>query len=376
MVYACPYFIKHVPVADRAALLCSRLGRSIFNMASDYTAYEKHFTQLVYLVEMLLYKHMLQRVPQAKWIVQMIDAILRGINTCFFKFLTAEIPAGRMSGEMNTSLGNGFMNLMLYLFLNRYSGNTYCDALVEGDDLIGSHNGKKLLADDYRRLGFTIKIEYFERVHEASFCGLIYDPEDLVSIPDPHKVLLNVGWTSARYLNSSDKTRRQLLRAKGLSMLYQYAGSPIIQSLAQYIIRLTDGLRYKFPGEWTNWQKTHFKSDAVAKPVGFRTRMLMEKHFRYSVSEQYILEKYFDETQVLQPMDMPILKSHFTRDQRTYWRRFVTTKIPDPRKPWVHAVNRTTAWKKAEVEKMESNHGDTIHHVDSKVNSQFVLSGL
>lgn len=349
----------------------------LYKVSSDYTAFEKHFTKHTFLIEMILYEYMLQFVPQGPWLVNLIHNLLTGLNHCHFKKLTALIPSSRMSGEMNTSLGNGFMNLMLFLFLNELNDNTCVDALVEGDDLIGIYSGVKLQERDYARLGFTIKLEYHENVNEASFCGLIYDEEDLVSIPDPHKVLLNIGWTSSRYLGSNTKTRKQLLRAKGLSMLHQYPGAPIIQSMAQYIIRVTEGLRYKFPGEWTNWQKTHFRDDAVSKPVGFRTRMLMEKKFGYSVSEQMHLEAYFDGCDQIQPIVNSIIYSKATRDQKVYNERFVTLPLPSPSNPWVHVVNKSTSWKREQVLKLVDENQGTIdcHNLDP-VNTDFCFGGL
>jgi hypothetical protein len=373
VVYSNHHFIKHVPVADRARVLDEDLRLCEILIASDYTAFEKHFTSLTYIIEFKLYHYMLSRVPQAKWICELMWAVFTGINVCKFKTLTAHIPAGRMSGEMNTSLGNGFVNLMLFLFLNYSKGNVEPKAKVEGDDLIGGYSGKELTSEDYLSLGFTIKVERPISIHEASFCGLIYDPVDLVSIPDPHKVLLNVGWTSDRYYGSTTKTRLQLLRAKGLSLLHQYPGAPIIQSLAKYIIRCTDGMRYKFPGEWTNWQIKHFDPKPVEKPVGFRTRMLMERKFGYSLSEQLSIEAYFDSCKEIKPINHWSIYDHCSSDQKEYYSRFVSGRLPDPRRPWILTSSLTTEMKMNQVKLLTSNVSLVKRFNSQPVDSEFVL---
>lgn len=228
-----------------------------------------------------------------------------------------------MSGEMNTSLGNGLANLLLFLFNNEERGNAAVDCLVEGDDLIGTYNGEDLTVEDYSSLGFNIKLELHNDPCKASFCGLIYAAEDLVSIPDPHKVLLNTGWTSAAYARSSEKTRRELARAKGYSLLSQYAGAPIIQSLGLYLLRVTDGMHYKLPSYWTNYERAHFTTKFEIKPVGLATRLLMEEKFSYTIAEQKQLECYFDNCKDLEPIYSSVILSHCTYQQMDYYKRFV-----------------------------------------------------
>lgn len=368
VVYANKHFIKHVPVKDRAKLLLERLIGEI-KQSSDYTGYEKHFTDVTYEIEFELYKHMLQNLPQSKWIIQQMEAVMKGMNTCKFKRLTALLPSGRMSGEMNTSLGNGFMNLMLFLFQMHLKGNHHYDCFVEGDDLIAVYSGIRITSEDYLKLGMTIKLENHEHINEASFCGLVYDPEDGVSICDPLKVLLNVGWCSARYLNASEKSRKGLLRAKGLSLLYQYPGVPIIQSLAQYIIRVTEGSKYKLPGEWTHWQVKHFKTNGVAKPIGDNTRFLMEKVFGFSVFEQKELEQYFDTKKEISPIDHPLLLSKFSLEQREYNDIYVSDPKVHQGRPYIAVVPSTTRLDQQVVDRLLLSMGKTKVHQDIQVNT-------
>jgi len=203
--------------------------------------------------------------------------------------------------------------------------------VVEGDDLLGVVDGSvkeaKLAQQKYEDMGFRIKFEMFDSISNASFCGLVFDPQDQNSICDPLKLLLNFGWVSARYENASVKTRKELLRAKALSVLHKYPGVPIVVSFGKYILRCTAGYRYKLPGEWTEWMKKQFSSNWFERSIGQGTRMLMEKIHGFSVSEQYELERYFDELDELKPIEHPLLSNHFTGHQLDYWNRFVRDPV-------------------------------------------------
>ena len=339
MVYSNKHFIKHVPVADRAALLHERLAEGEHRQASDYVGYEKFFTLLTYSIEMELYRFMMQNLPQGKWKIEFLERLLKGLNKCKFKFLTAMIPSSRMSGEMNTSLGNGFVNLMLFLFNNWRRGNRSVDCFVEGDDLIGVYSGVKLTPLDYLECGFVIKLIDCFNVNEASFCGLIYDKDDLVSIADPLKIILNIGWVSARYINSSEKCRKELLRAKAMSLQCQYPGTPIIQSLAQWLLRVTAGEKFRIPGEWTNWQRKTFKGRFDAAPIGMGTRHLMEKVFGFTYFEQMELEKYFDSRTKIEPIDHFVLWDKYSADQVTYAKVYVTDPAINKDRPYLSVLS-------------------------------------
>jgi hypothetical protein len=372
LVYAHPSFIKHVPVAERATYISELLRYTDKKLGSDYSSYEKHFTSITYAIEFLLYRFMLQRCRFGKWYYDLIVAVLAGMNFCIFKMLNAKIPAGRMSGEMNTSLGNGFVNLMLFLFINFLKGNTAAVAVVEGDDLIGGFSGEDIVAEDYAALGFTIKVQCYQHIADASFCGLIFDPDVLVSIPDPTKIILNVGWTASRYRHASDLKMKGLLRAKGYSMLYQYPGVPIVQNLAVAILRITGGVPIVIPSYWTHWQIKHgFSTNVASKTIDIRTRFLMERIFKYSLSEQFELERYFDSLSKVEPLFHPIVLDKCERDMLTYNQRFVHVLDTYDKLPMLHAVTRSTLWKFCQVELIQANHGDVKLFSNNIVSSSF-----
>jgi len=159
-VFKLDWFIKKVPVKDRPAYIMERLfcvsGRYF---ETDYTAFESLFVaELMDCCEMELYKYMVSELPGGDEFISLITKALLGENECSFKFFTVWVQATRMSGEMCTSLGNGFSNLMFFLFLCWRKGSR-CTGVVEGDDGLFRVDGPAPTASDFRDLGLVIKMK-------------------------------------------------------------------------------------------------------------------------------------------------------------------------------------------------------------------------
>jgi hypothetical protein len=275
-----------------------------------------------------MYRHMVKNLPQGKSFMKLLDFALCGKNQVDFKTHTAFIEACRMSGEMNTSLGNGFCNYMVYLFLHHELGNKDYDCVIEGDDCLGTFSGIIPTAEMYAELGFNVKIEIHDDLSTASFCGLIFCPEDYISIVDPIKVILKTGWTSRKYANCGGRMCKKLLKAKALSNVHQYNGCPIIVTYSLMILRLLgDKIAPNF-GEFSlYYHEELLKSMKNGLPditvPSIHSRMLMETVFNITISEQLVLEDYFDSIQnVRHTISHPIIDDHTTRAQRDYFLQY------------------------------------------------------
>lgn len=319
-VFQLPWFIKNVPVAERPKYIFDRL----FNpgcryVETDYTAFESLFTaDLMAAVEFELYDYMTSHLPQHGQFMDLVRKVLAGKNTCEFKTFTVSVLATRMSGEMCTSLGNGFSNLMFMLFLCEKLGSTTV-GVVEGDDGLFMVDGPIPTTQDFADLGLVIKLQAHDALEEASFCGLVFDPEDLVNVTDPREELATFGWCSSRYARSRDKIKLMLLRCKSLSLAHQYPGCPILSSLAQYGLRVTRSVRYYMRGfmekqgshlsGWLREQYLNALSDEariklVSPPI--RTRLLVERKFGVTVGEQKRIESMLDCLHELRPLEVNV----------------------------------------------------------------------
>lgn len=342
-LFKLPWFIKYVPVRDRARHIIEALERAGCTYTStDYSQYESHFTkQMMEVCEFQLYDFMTSQLSDHNEFMLLMRDIVAGLNVCHYRDFTILIDATRMSGEMNTSLGNGFANLMLMLFVLKKNGNTDVLGFVEGDDGIFRFEGPAPTIKDFEKCGFTIKLDSYTNLTEASFCGIVSDIDDRLNVTNPIEQLLSFGWTNGKYALAKPKKLLSLLRSKSLSLLYQYPGCPVLQSLALYGLRMTSGSRVYIPNNLRLWHReklieifTAYKqSGAVVKEVPMNTRILVEKLYKISVDDQISIEKYLDGLTELIPLDHPAVTALCHPDQILYWNRYVQTPYGDIRCP-------------------------------------------
>lgn len=336
VLFKMKWFIKKIPVNDRARAVMERLWTpSASYYATDYSAFESHFDEvLMSEVEFVLYEYMVSELEVGNHWFELIKRVIGARNTCVYKGFTASGIQSRMSGEMCTSLGNSFANLMIFLFVCSEAGidESEIDGFVEGDDGIFRFERHQSIDDDlFRRLGLTIKIQKFEHLWEASFCGLVFDPVSLAIVTDPRVVLADFGWAGPAYVKCNRNRLLELLRAKSMSFAYQYPGCPIVQSLAQYGMRLTChvSLNKLLEGKWLNSYEKEQLLDAMenreqimVREVTQSSRELVESSFSIPIADQLRIEALLDAQVDLRPIDLGFL-SYMPQEWRDYWTSYV-----------------------------------------------------
>lgn len=305
-LFSLPEFIKTVPVPDRPAVIRNSLldaGDSEDYVFTDYTAYEAHFVpELMQITQFELFKHALSTCPELKGWFSVYCQTMAGVNDLTFKHISVSLLATRMSGEMDTSLSNGFANLMLFLFCAKCNGATSVRGFVEGDDGLFrvSPASAAPTKEQFADLGFTIKIEHTRHLSQASFCGQVYDMTDLIVVTDPAEVLARLGWTNKRYVRANSKTLKMLLRAKAFSLVYQYKGCPLLDVLGRRLLELTEdvGIDERIFASMDQWERAKLRAAVAAglpKPVepGSNTRQLVQELYGISVEAQLAIEEQF-----------------------------------------------------------------------------------
>jgi len=334
-VFKLHWFIKKIPVRERPAYIMEKvlqIGAKI--SCTDYTSFEAHFRKkLMESVEIPMYKYMTQNLPAKHEFWKWLEWIT-GDQEIYYKFLKISLEATRMSGEMCTSLGNGFSNLMFMLFVMKMCNiepEINGKGFVEGDDGLFSYFGN-LLAQLFLDLGLNIKLEEVESLNEASFCGLIFDTEDMNNITNPIPAILDFGWTSRRHVSVSPKRHKEMLRAKSLSMWHQYPGCPLLSSLALYGLRVTSGITIRVNKMYMNeWQKDQLlaaieyaeKHGISPTPIGMNTRHLVHKMFKITIEDQQSIEKYLDSLEKLQPIACDILDAYIPHGYKMDYYNYV-----------------------------------------------------
>jgi len=340
-------FIKKVPIDERPEYIFEKIFREGAQyIATDYTSFEASFiTELMDACEFELYDYMTTELVCHDEFMRVVRGVLGGTNVCQFKYFNVEVDGKRMSGEMCTSLGNGFTNLMAMLFICEENGNTGVAGVVEGDDGLFTMVGPPPTTEMFADLGLVMKLELHTKLEEASFCGIVFDLEDRKNITNPLEVIADFGWTGRDYVMSKSATKRALLRCKALSFAHQYKGCPIVGRLAECAMRLTANgkdvdivkiLQSKALAQWDREQlleaMKHNHHTLYEEP-GFATRVLVEKLYGITTRDQLIIEKYFEEKTDLSPIRCPTLDEYSNVIWQQYWDEYVRPAVGDIRRP-------------------------------------------
>lgn len=330
-----PDFIKKVPVAERPQFLFDKLcSLGLPVQCMDFKAMESHFTELTFQLEFWFYEFMTSGLPGGARFIKEIRSVLAGMNVCHFRDFVVILRASRMSGEMNTSLGNGFVNWIISKFWAFKNGAlSEHRGVFEGDDSAVVSPYVPTVAD-YKRVGFQVEMNVQPGVETASFCGLIFDPDERVNVTDPMQELITFGWTNMRYVGAKQSTKLALLRCKSLSMVYQYAGCPILAALGRYGLRVTKHICIrKVLNNLSMWEKEQVMeaienlsvklTNILKVPVGMKTRLLMERVYGVRVEDQLKVEKDLDMRTDLQPLRYPFLMKYMHGTWTDYWEKYV-----------------------------------------------------
>lgn len=290
-VFQNTWFIKHVPIDQRPKLISGlkKLGRKY--VSSDFSAFEGSFLPpLLLACECVLYRYMLGNFPA---MAEFICSVISGKNVLRFRRGVSVSTMGhRMSGDMCTSLGNGFTNLMVWWFLmeDKSVSEEDWEGYVEGDDGIFSFpENIELDVDIYSKLGFIIKLEYVKEPEDASFCGI--RGIDGENVRDPFHFIQTFGWT-ATDIGARPNKLKSLLRAKALSAVYETPQCPIIRAYADWALKHTRGVVPKFVSD--GYHNTDVIPRCEEKLPAFnpssRIRLRFATLFGISIPDQIRLE--------------------------------------------------------------------------------------
>ena len=336
-------FIKAVPVAERPTHIMNGLGPFGPYYCSDYTAFESLYDEdLMEACELQFYSHMLSEHPDHDLYMNIFRKTMLGTNVMKSRHADMTVQCRRMSGDMNTSLGNGITNLLILEFVAYKSGQSI-KVFVEGDDGIMSATGP-LDTDLFERLGIRVKIEKHDSIGTTSFCGILFDPESLQHIVNPRSMLIAFAWSKKHQIRCRTSRHRALLRAKALSYIYQTPACPCVTEFCRMILRNTTrdaraaltvlkNERNQHEKEWIAQILKHhpeieqntYRDDHEHITTG--TRLLVEKMFNISVDEQLHFEAFMKTHNNLSALDSSMFTWMETPDNLLMFDRFT---VPMP----------------------------------------------
>lgn len=294
------FFVKSIPVDERSRFIYERLaGKGEWYGKSDHSSFEAHMTPTVYNNnERVLYDYMAKDVAPAGLLNYFHNVNIHKNKINYGCGLTVSVIGRRMSGMPNTSLGNGYTNLVAGMFNMVVNGTPIekADCVCEGDDGVLACNGIGPTEETYLKLGFEVKFERVDNVGDVGFCHIFFDDDEVdAAITDPRKHLAGFGWTHGQFMGSGPKVLKELLRAKGLSLMCEFPKCPILSVLAYKAIELTAGANARLEGNWKEIvigkEKILSKTNVSCPIVSECSRRYMESHFNISVDTQRKVER-------------------------------------------------------------------------------------
>lgn len=307
------YFVKGQNVRDRPRVLFDMFSKRKV-MGTDFSSFEAHHANELAEIVHFWFMHMIRNCNISNMHKRMISRMVKGVNTSVFSQVQCEVSQRLMSGALWTSSSNGVLNLMLMMYLSartvleRRRGMAFThedliayacyefNGLVEGDDGIC----EEVNVDEaiIRRLGLELKLDHYDNFGDASFCGIVCDPEELENVSDPVKFLRGFFILPAKLAEARDNVLKTQLRAKALSYKYALNNCPIIGPVCQAVCDATRGITVCLDTAETDSYKRHLLADAIVarvwrdKPcVSLKTRLLVERKFGVTVERQIEIER-------------------------------------------------------------------------------------
>lgn len=290
IVYKLPFFVKGLTEQERIERIVEVFGeRDVY--VTDYSAFETHFVpMLVRNCEMVVYNYMLAAFPAAKSLLK----VLIGTNRLRSKHFNGKLEGVRMSGEMNTSLGNGLSNIILMSFIASENSFTIKNALVEGDDGLFELDGNIPTPALFAQYGLELKIDK-ALPHTASFCGCVFNPVTKTNFGHPLKHLVAFGWCGRRHLSLSTRKQLELVMSRVYSFNALYPGVPLLWKVCQLCIRHIKKVPYvrclKYMDRYKSGNIT--LTETVVEPC-MADRMFFEDITGISMDLQLTIENVFE----------------------------------------------------------------------------------
>lgn len=305
------HFIKTITLDERVKRMTEIVQKYQYVFETDYSSFEGTQSQEFHQAcEGQLFKHMLSNNPEV-W------RIIGPIFDKEFREVCISIPSkrnermsfkgSRMSGDLWTSLGNGFSNMMVFLFsLHRLTRKLRltqaidADWLCEGDDgyFAANYDFSAIFQDTAEKLGLRMKVDHGEELNDVSFCSTCVGPGG-IAVPNFWRILEKFGYVFddtiiMRYSDKPTRAELNLLWAKNLSLNATSQGVPILQPLTIQLAKIIKPrtLRRKFFTYWEIEKYDILEWTIRETPITMEMRTFFAERFGVSVDKQLQVESF------------------------------------------------------------------------------------
>lgn len=302
---------KGLNAVDRAELLHRKMQgfRSPVVFSCDASRFDKHVDVALLDLEHLVYKKSNNDAMFAKLLS------LQKTNKCFSSLgMAYKVRGRRMSGDMNTAIGNVvLMLIMITAYCRGIIELTTWDCLDDGDDLIvivESEDAPRFqgcFVSSFLTFGMEMKLDApVASIHQVVFCQscvVEYAPERYKFVRDFRAVVSKS--TSGVRNWAVPKFRTRVIHAVGLCELVLNLGVPVLQSYALCLLRNSKGdndpLRHAPDGlrarAMRDAKYIGIKDVSATRPVEVQmcARESFAIAFNCDIVEQHRLEQFFDQ---------------------------------------------------------------------------------
>lgn len=227
-------------------------------------------------------------------------------NKCFTKDgVKYSVKGNRMSGDMNTALGNCVLMVAMIGAAMKYLGvkPKYFRLADDGDDcclLVEEQYARRVqrwIRGVFRLWGHDLKVESVAReLNEVELCGC-----KPIRVGGVRKMILNprraIGKARLALKFRSTKFQRDYVATVGECLLALHTGVPVLQAHALALMRVGNHLKYR-PRSW-DYKLAHAPDLARSSYVTDEARFDFYCSFGISISDQIAYERWFDNVEPL-----------------------------------------------------------------------------
>lgn len=205
-----------------------------------------------------------------------------------------EVQGTRMSGDVNTGLGNTVLNyamLASWLECCGVDGRVY----VDGDDSVVVLSSAELTKLDYgywKTMGMETKVEYAYEFEHVEFCQcrpvLIAQPDTYRMVRSPVRVLTRAPWTVKKY---DEVGYMRLIRTIGWCELASNGSVPVLQEFASWF--MDQGAGRLLRHEIRSLLRDRIEHVEVQQPT-YLSRLSFEQAWGVPVDLQLYVERTHD----------------------------------------------------------------------------------
>jgi hypothetical protein len=340
------FFVKNVPVCDRAAHLENLMGDDEVTVG-DFTSFE--CAMRGDFAKVICYCFLRMMGPQCDpELRKMLSWHMLGVNKSHFRNgVEVEIEETLMSGAVWTSFGNCMLSFFLVSYLRLKTSHPDMDGqvlarligefvgLFEGDDSVtkGGAYDEHLI----RALGLALKSKVHANCGLSEFCGICKPLGIQTMVTDPVRCLIHFYLHDISRVDAKESKLLALLRAKALSLYYQYRSCPVLSKFFFAILKKTRSIRAD-SSQLTYNRKLAFDEAAhnkfyLTEPIiDMRTRVFFSEQYDWTIDEQLAFEKDLDD--VVAGRKMMQLPERLFRQYVDFAAKHVSFERERPYDPW------------------------------------------